>query len=201
MSTYEYPPTSQHTQLIEHLLQPYRTIISEKDAIYISTPMTSGLLYMQAFSELPKGEKNTELSSEKRSDLFSQNCQHARSVAAMARLHFPTSCVIDPTRIEIKGWEQNDYLTFWRKVIIDHAKVIVFVDNWYYSNGCAYEFLVGAFKEKVMIDEKENTIYARNGRDLIHRAYNEHLQAGYNNLFLQNIIQSLDKYLASEDGS
>ena len=201
MSRYQYPPTSLDHLLIEQLSQVYKSIINTKDAIYISTPMTSGLLYMQAFDKLPNELKETGLTEEYKKTLFNQNCQHARSVASMTRLHFPTSCVIDPTNVAIDGWEQNDYLAFWRKVITDYTRIIRFVNDWPYSNGCAYEFLIGVVTNKVMIDEDENTIYHSQGRDLIYQAYREHLERGYNNEFLLNVVASLDRFFDSEDGS
>jgi len=203
MNKYEYPPTSSDTTNINQLAQVYRTVVSDKSAIYISTPMTSGLLYMNAFKELTEVEKKIGLTAENRSSLFKKNCQHARSVAAMTRLHFPTSIVINPTCVEIKGWEQNDYLTFWRQVIIDNVQVIRFVNDWHYSNGCAYEFLIGAITNKVMIDEDENTIYPEKGRELIQAAYFEHLKNGYDNQFLFSVIKSLDKGIETlkDDGA
>lgn len=192
MSKYEYPPSSNDTIKINHLLQVYKTVIIDRNAIYISTPMTSGLLYMKAFAKLQEDEKERGLTTESRSYLFNKNCQHARSVASMTRLHFPTSVVIDPTEIEIDGWEQNDYLVFWRQVIIDNVRIIRFVKDWHYSNGCAYEFLVGVETNKAMIDEDENVISPFNGRELIQKAYDEHFKNGYDNQFLQNVIKALD---------
>lgn len=199
MSKYDFPPTSNDTRRIDELLQVYQTLMpKEKSAIYISTPMTSGLKYMNAYADLPPG---TKLSDDQLKQFFNQNCQHARSVAALTRLHYPTSQVIDPTNISIDGWSQNDYLTFWRRVIIDHAYIIRFVNDWYYSNGCAYEFLVGALTNKVMIDEAENTISVYDGCRLIKRAYEEHLEFGYDNEFLLKTVASLEKFLHDEDGS
>lgn len=199
MSKYAYPPTSEDNATIKLLLQVYKTAVSDKSAIYISTPMTSGLRYMEAFANLPPDVKT--LDPELRRLLYNQNCQHARSVAAMTRLHFPTSIVIDPTHIEIPGWEQNDYLTFWRQVIVDCTSVVRFVNDWHYSNGCAYEYLVGALTNKVLIDEKEQTIHVHVGRDLIASAYEEHLRQGYDNEFLLNVVKSLDKLVHAEDGA
>jgi hypothetical protein len=199
MSKYAFPPTSTDNQTISLLLQVYKTSIADKSAIYISTPMTSGLRYMEAFAKLPTDAK--VLDQELRRLLYNQNCQHARSVAAMTRLHFPTSIVIDPTHIEVPGWEQNDYLTFWRQVIVDYTSVVRFVNNWHYSNGCAYEYLVGALTNKILIDEQENTIQIYEGRDLIAKAYEEHLRNGYDNDFLLNVVKSLDKLIHSEDGA
>jgi hypothetical protein len=189
MTLYNFPPSSEDAVKINQLLQVYSTTINDNNAIYISTPMTSGLLYMNAFAESPN---TTSLSADKRKSLFNKNCQHARSVAALTRLHFPTSIVIDPTKIEVVGWEQNDYLTFWRQVIVKYVSLIRFVDNWYYSNGCAYEFLVGVASNKVMVDEQENAIYPLMGRDLIQSAYNEHLKNGYENKFLLDVIDALN---------
>jgi hypothetical protein len=51
-----------------------------------------------------------------------------------------------------------------------------------------------------MIDEDENTLHPLKGRELIQKAYDEHLKNGYDNLFLQNIIRSLDKNI-EDDGA
>lgn len=197
MSTHAFPPVSNNMVLIEYLLQPYYTMIEDKNAIYISTPMTSGKLYMSAFAALSDDEKGKGLSKETRNQLFKQNCQHAQMVASVARLHHPI--VIDPTKVEIKGWNQDDYLTFWHKVIVDCSRFIQFVDNWYYSNGCAYEFLVGAIHNKTMIDERDNIIDIPHGVELIKSAYYQQLQSGFNNTFLLSVIKALDDFILNKD--
>jgi len=200
MSHYAYPPTSEDGERIAEMLGLYRTTIADKSAIYISTPMTSGLLYMNMAAKNHHLE-DRGLTQECRHNLYTKNCQHARSVAAMTRLHYPTAIVIDPTFMEVNGWGQDDYLTFWRKVIIDYAYIVKFVRDWYYSNGCAYEFLVSALTNKVMIDEAENEISVYAGKELIQKAYDKQKEDGFDNEFLKNVIVSLAKYLSSEDGA
>lgn len=201
MSEYTFPPTSTDLELISQLAQVYKTLVPGKDAIYISTPMTSGKLYITAWAELRKHDSKAVLSPEKKQILLSANCKHAQSVATITRLLFPTATVIDPTQIKIEGWEQDDYLTFWRKVILEYTEVLKFVNDWYYSNGCAYEYLLGVMANKVTLDERGNDIFPHQGRDLILSAYNIHLQNGYDNQFLFKIVQSLNKHLSNEDGA
>jgi hypothetical protein len=189
---YVFPPTSPYDELIGQMLQPYATLISGKNAIYVSTPMTSGLLYMDSLAKMTPEERNTGLSEQAKQQLFEQNCQHAKTVAAMTKWMYPHAYVIDPTQFSMKGWEQNDYLTFWREVLLGYVNTIRFVNNWYYSNGCAYEFLVGATSNKIMIDEGGKTINVREGRNLIKKAYDEHLTNGYDNTFLLDVVKALD---------
>lgn len=189
---YDFPPTSPYDELIGQILQPYATLISGKNAIYISTPMTSGVLYMNAITQLPEEEKTAGLSEHVKKQLFDQNCQHAKTVAAMTKWVYPHAYVIDPTQFSMKGWEQNDYLAFWREVLLGYVNTIRFVNDWYYSSGCAYEFLIGAKSNKILIDESGQTINVRDGRNLIKKAYDEHLANGCDNTFLLDVVKALD---------
>jgi hypothetical protein len=47
--------------------------------------------------------------------------------------------VVDPSMIEVKGWQQFDYNSFWVNLISTFPTILVATPNWEYSRGARYE--------------------------------------------------------------
>jgi len=199
LPTAAYPPQSEHTELINQLVGVYSTVIDKQSGFYVSCPMTSGRKYLdEVYANDPP---NSRLSEEKRKAIFNKNCHQARSVVAMTRLHFPTAHVIDPTAFYMPGWESSDYLAFWREVLIKHVTVIRFVDDWQFSNGCAYEFAVGVITGKYLTDERERVITPVEGHNMIKAAADYYDVVGSDSTFLRHVINSLERFFQEEDAA
>jgi hypothetical protein len=79
--------------------------------------------------------------------------------------------VIDPTALpDLDGWTQEDYYLLWGRVIERYASTVVFLDDWQYSNGCVYEFLVAQRCNARSVDERLNLLTLPDGLDLIQKA-------------------------------
>jgi len=131
---------------------------SERNCIYLSTPMTSGRRYL--------GQ-----TADRSAELFALNCQHARQVAQSLRMSNESVVVIDPTWLEqVPGWNQSDYHSLWSQVIERYARRIIFINDWQYSVGCSIEFAVATRLQLPRIDQNSSPISRSVGRKLISRA-------------------------------
>jgi len=126
------------------LLEVLATVVENYDAVYVSTPITSGRRFADwsgsraAEFDLSHPETYQEFLRE----VLQPNSEHARRVIKQLRVRF-TQPLIDPTALkDIDGWTQDDYRYLWAKVIEEYTRTVVFLNGWQYSNGCAYEFLI-----------------------------------------------------------
>lgn len=122
---YTYPPKC---------ALPYEKHLKEfpLSFVYLSTPMTTGKRYLKTVQfDLPINKNK----------FLKQNMQNAKKVCKkiQAIVDLP---VINPTIYQLENFESNDYLAFWVELIQLGCKTVYFVDDWEYSCGSAYEFLI-----------------------------------------------------------
>jgi hypothetical protein len=119
------------------MLAALRTVLSPNEAIYVSTPITTGEPYLHA---LEHGSRH--LSQELIREIVALNMTLAAAAVNETRSSFSPTPVIDPTALEDQpDWEQDHYHAFWLRVIGEFVFAVVLRDGWQYSNGCALEFI------------------------------------------------------------
>lgn len=134
------------------LVQAFGSVLDESSALYCSTPITTGKRFFDWLDRLGASYREIDDATDREREahvreVIEPNVQRAREVVARLR-HQANRPVIDPTAIpHIPGWTQDEWRSFWERVIERYANAVVFVDDWQFSNGCAYEFLVAQRKE------------------------------------------------------
>jgi hypothetical protein len=169
--TVAFPPESRFTSDIEKLLSVFRTVVLDRTAIYLSTPLTTG----PRFSEWRQRsatllEDDPQYAHEHRRLVVEPNRQAARDLAEKLRRRSQL-VVIDPTSLaDVPDWSQDDYRFFWGRVIEEYAAKVVFMDGWAQSSGSAYEFLVAQRTGAQCFDEAMASLPVDRGRELIAKA-------------------------------
>ncbi len=139
-----------------------------RSAVYISTPMTTGPLYVTWM--LKKGKylqkDSQEYQRSFRSDVILPNVQRAASIIEVLRWHH-TGLISNPTGLEVPNWSQSDYHSFWTTVLSQYAQRAIFLNGWEFSRGCTLEFEIAQRYGIDCIDEKMQPITLRKGLDLI----------------------------------
>ena len=139
-----FPPETTHEREIELLLNVLSSVVSDRSAAYVSTPITSGRRFAKWSSgrDLDVDISQPETYQEFLREVLEPNSQHARQIIRRLR-SLLRKVLIDPTALkDIEGWTQDDYRVLWAGVIEQYTDTVFFLDGWQYSNGCAYEFLV-----------------------------------------------------------
>ena len=172
-------------------------IIEGKQAVYVSTPITTGPRYMNWLRRESRSQ-NEELAMYQQ-EVINPNLTHGRELVCRIRSHFMNRVVIDPTAVRLPGWEQGDYHELWGGVIERYARMVVLGDGWEYSYGCAYEFLIAHRGHTDVVDERFHGITAKEGLDQIRQAAHEYQVLGVFPSVLNSFISQLAQLCSEED--
>lgn len=179
------------------MLDVYKTILNSDEALYCSSPVTSGRRYIEWLKRIGKEVADIDgLTESDRKSHFTKvvepNCVHARRI--VQRLRKQTGrVVIDPTAMpSLPNWTQQDWRFYWRQVLERYATTALFVDDWQYSNGCVYEFWVAQTKGIRTIDEEMRPLDLLKGKELITDAVVELKRYDASTPFIEQVLRDLE---------
>ena len=186
------------TMITPLMLDVYASVLDGGAAAYCSTPITSGRRFIAWLEGIGKSFADVDAAGS------AYHEQHLKEVIEPNRLHAQRvirklreasgRVIIDPTAVPyIEGWTQVDWRTFWRRVIERYAHTAYFVDDWCYSNGCAYEFWVAHRKGIPTLDEHQQPLSREQGISLICKAADEMDQLGASTTFLREVQRDLER--------
>jgi hypothetical protein len=115
-------------------------------------------------------EKGTsEFENSLKSNVILPNVQRAASKLELIRWNH-TGLIINPTGLDVPGWEQKDYHEFWTTVLSRYAQRAIFFYGWEYSSGCTIEFEIAQRHGIDCVDENLEPITLKIGVQLIKAA-------------------------------
>ena len=138
-----YRPASTRQHDFGIAMKALSCVLDGPKCVYVAAPVTGGPRFVRWYKS--SGRKIKQDSDEYRSQLreyvIDPNTIDANGRIEEFKRHSRES-FIDPSRLYVKSWTQDDYRHFWSLVIERFAARAVFLDGWHLSSGCAYEFLV-----------------------------------------------------------
>ena len=195
-----FPPSPTHTREITIMLDVFASVIEDHRAIYVASPFTTGRRASRWLNENGVIDSEVQLSNASfRARVVEQN--KARAGAFVHGLRAQRSVpVIAPTELpDIQGWTQSDYHFFWGQVIEKYIETVVFLNDWEYSSGCAYEFFVAQRTRVPTVREDLTPLTRRAGEALLDEAIREASKAGHPSGFVLMVRDAL-QYLDPEGG-
>ena len=191
-----YPPRPTKTEDIEKILEVMRGVVPARGAIYVSAPITSGRRltdwYVRSNGSLPH-RSHPDYSAQHIREVIEPNRAHAAAIVRDVRERFPNRIIIDPTAVaDLDGWTQDDYRFFWGEVIRRFTTSVVFVDDWQFSSGCAYEFLIATEAGIETLDEKSEPLSFQDGKALLREATRDIEPAADAAAFLKALLEDLE---------
>ena len=171
-SSSEVSPTVEET--LKRWEQQRGLRYGHREATYASVPITSGRAFANWFRSvgrtLTKG--TDEYNASLRAFVILPNVQHAAAFIELLRWR-SGGLVIDPTAVDVPGWDQDKYNSFWRLVIERHVRRVVFLNGWEHSNGCTMEFEVAQRLFLDCVDEGLEHLSLARGASLLATAISE----------------------------
>lgn len=161
--------------------------------IYVSGPITTGrrfLTFMQRHAAAVGTPRYAELFDEEvlRPNIVAQQ----KLISAVSDRLRPREVVIDPTVLPVlPNWKQSDYHSLWAIVIQRWARRVVFANDWQYSSGCTWEFVIAQRCEIQVVDAEDRPIKTGKAIDLISAAVRDIQAANGNTVFLERTLQEL----------
>jgi hypothetical protein len=177
------------SQSLEDVLTVFRSILPEKSAIYVATPITTGRQFYENKHESTIGTFPDCVPHDSRQVVLA-NRDRVRPIINRLREQLKEP-LIDPTQVEFRHWSQSEYTNLWRRVIEQFVYKIVFLNGWEYSTGCIQEFLVGCEERLMMFDEQLKVVTMASGKRLIESALDELHRAGHDSPVHRQAIERL----------
>lgn len=189
---HEFPPQSSRQVEIEAIVSVFASIVEGRSAYYVSTPMTTGKGSVEPHHAVATDRPVPEALDEHRKHMIHYNYAYVQELVQELRRSL-ASPVINPTAIaDLPGWTQSDYRVLSARVIECYVHTVIFVEDWQYSLGCSYEFLVARQTGAKTVTPKLEEISVVEGIRLIREATNELQQTSNNTSFLQAVTRELE---------
>ena len=198
-----FPLKTNFEREIESLLNVLGSVVVDRAAVYVSTPITSGRRFVDwsRRRNLKTDLSHPETHQEFVREVLVPNNEHARKIIGQMRRRFAQP-LIDPTALkDMEGWVQDDYRVLWARVIEEYAGSVVFLDGWQYSNGCAYEFLIAhrLDPQPSILNEVLASLKLEEGMRLVESAILELQSSKLSSEFLREVLNELMKLHESEE--
>lgn len=130
----------------EHLIQAMMAVgMRDRNVVYVSVPITSGQREVDLMRKV--GAHSAGELRDVEPDLWRHNVLQANEVAALTHVEAVRRApwvpggfvVVDPSRMSITGWDQDDYNGFWVRLMTEHVRFLVATPGWEYSRGARTE--------------------------------------------------------------
>jgi hypothetical protein len=183
----------------EVMLDVYKTVISETDAIYCSGPLTSGRRAIDWYKRHPTFPREVdalpfELRREFTESVVNENAKQLRHFVSEIR-KTTHRVVIDPSAIQESNWSQGQWLEFWCEVIAKFVQTVVLVPDWQYSKGACVECLFALQLERQVRLHDHSVIEYHRASECIQSAGVELEANGFGSGHFERISQLVEQYL------
>jgi hypothetical protein len=163
---------------ISGLLAMLSTVIEDKQAVYLSTPITSGPQLLQRHYSGKGAALERDAAHEPG---FPPALQSNLAAAAKKAHELRTKrgfLVIAPILFSQEGWTQPNYRYFWGLVLERFVNKVYFMHGWEYSSGCSYEFFVASKLELETYRQDGSLFSTQEGLAALNRASDEMQRQG-----------------------
>lgn len=151
-----------------HLFMSLYRTLGLVNITYMSTPITSGRLYLDI------ALSSARVISEKEKTAI-RNHYIDRAMRMAARLRLSYAVLVNPAAlVDIPDWTQVDYIVFWTSVINEFANCSIFLNDWHYSRGCVQEFVTCVRKGIPTLDEDCHNISIEAALRLLEKAIDDY---------------------------
>jgi hypothetical protein len=174
----------------EHLVQALIAAgVRGRNIVYVSVPITSGQREVQLMRKL--GVRSSAELRTTEPELWQREVLDANELDALANVALvrdapwlpPGFIVVDPSRMSVKGWDQDDYNRFWVRLMSEHVRFLVATPGWEYSRGARTEIgyaLTFAVEDLEVVDQAGQAIDGGALRTLAEVARSALADSGWN---------------------
>jgi hypothetical protein len=155
------------------LLSMIDCLVLDREAVYASSEFTTGKRFYELCRQhnvRTKEDLKKQLGKEYETKLLLPNKEEGIGFARRIRGFGRDMVVLTPNPLFAPGWSQPEYLGFWEEVIQRKCHTVYFNEGWEYSNGCTFEYLVGAMRNMPLLDHIKNPLPIERAREMTRQA-------------------------------
>lgn len=121
-----------------------KTLFEGNELYYVSTPINTGKRFLDWY--VADGRFLDNLSNQYKKEfeenVVKPNVENAKKNILTIKQSVK-GAIIDPTNLEnhTLKWTQDEFYSFWTRVIKELVTNTIFLDGWEFSVGCSYELL------------------------------------------------------------
>ncbi len=185
---------STHKTDIKDRIERLNSVFNGARGIYLSGPITTGRKYLNWYCNYGKYiQDNTKYKEEHYSNIIAVNIDKILSFAKELPVA-ENEIIIEPASFDVNGWTQPDYLYYWGRLIEEYIDKIIFMNEWYYSNGCIYEYYVGLKKGIELVNQDFEPISTEKAISLIQKSIEEYTSNLIDVPFQKELLKEIQKY-------
>lgn len=171
-------------------------VILDREAVYASSEFTTG----KRFYELCRQhgvhsaeELKQRLGEQYPAQLLESNKEAGIAFSRQIR-SFGHNLVLTPNPFFASQWSQREYLGFWEQVIQRKCHQVFYNEEWQFSNGCTFEYLVGVRIGLPLFDHDNNPLTVGLAKDMVGDAIVELEKDGFNVPRLREVWNALKSF-------
>src|SRR5712692_9868297 len=135
---------------VEMLLSLLNCVVLDREAVYASSEFTTGTRFYdlcRQYDVRTAEDLKRRLGGEYTTRLLAANkdegIRFARKLRELGHniVLTPNPFHADPLNLK-RNWSQNEYLDFWKQIILKKCHAVFFNEGWEFSNGCTFEYSV-----------------------------------------------------------
>lgn len=177
---------------IDSMVQLFDSIFEGNEVTYVSTPLTSGNRFLTWFRERGSvlDPESKQFKDEHFRFVVQPNSEVVKKKVFQLRKRL-RSFLINPIKFNRPEWNQDDYRYFWGSFIEQHVDRVVFIDDWQFSKGSAFEFLTAYRSSIETLDENLKVLDRAAACQLVESAIEEYKRSSLPASFLERIVDEL----------
>jgi hypothetical protein len=185
-----------------HLLQAFEAAGADDGVAYLSVPITSGKRELELLAALHTSLGTLQSVHRDRwlAEVVTPNEQDAARYAATLRAQMAGTLVVDPSRMRVVGWDQNDYNTFWIALIERFAVRIIAAPGWEFSRGARGEIALALVRRLPVQTIDGATLDENRARHDAEKALEEAHRLGLPDEVIREALPAFDAAVAGMQG-
>ena len=163
-----------------------------RDAVYVAVPISGGTRLWDLAHQHKVADINMvkrRFPAEYKTRVLRPNLADAERIAVLASKLFPQKTVVNPAKVDVPGWSQEQYRRAWKQFISRFIAAIVASPGWSHSHGCIEEVLHAAKSQIPVFDLTGTLLSTDDIREELDRARNEAVRRGLRVAFLGKVTR------------
>src|SRR4051794_10229137 len=119
-------------QVCDVVLEAFEAAGADDGVVYVTVPITSGRREFALMHELrcTRDDLRTRYRDRWLEEVVRPNEEDARTYVGQARIAFSGQLVVDPSRLHVTEWSQDDFDKLWSTLIERYGRVLVVTPAW-----------------------------------------------------------------------
>jgi hypothetical protein len=187
---------------LDLVLEAFESAGAEDGIVYVTTPITSGRRELGLLRELgcTREDLHTRFRDRWLTEVVRPNEEDARVYVGQARITYAGHVVVDPSRLHVDDWTQDDFDKLWTTLLERYGRVVVVTPEWAFSRGARLEVALALSLDIHMVDPFGADLHRGDLRAMLEKAEADLRQEGWSEEALRCLLPEVFPSQRARDG-